>query len=268
VQLLDSRLHIDCYFEICLQVSLRTLDDVNVAFTVVSLVIVSILMVASIVSAFVNMDPSKWNGIEKAMNSTKIVSVLLLCGLLLRFVIIQLQEAFSFTLLKDKKLPENKLLGIPICKEETFETRDEYCDEKSFLVRVAIAWATAACLVFFLVFRAAPQDEATIPMIASTSPRLGTGWIKASSKSGALTASIGDKDNNKRPSMDPDTSSTHVMDPSARSISNGGGDNDNDDEDESSGDLSVGEPDDELDTKKQKDDEKDSKRLSYHVVNV
>jgi len=229
---------------------------VNVAFTVVSLVIVSILMVASIVSAFVNMDPSKWNGIEKAMNSTKIVSVLLLCGLLLRFVIIQLQEAFSFTLLKDKKLPENKLLGIPICKEETFETRDEYCDEKSFLVRVAFAWATALYLVFFLVFRAAPQDEDTIPMIASTGPRLGTGWIKATSKSGALTASLGGKNDNKRPSMDPDTSSTHVMDASARSISKGGGG-----DDESSGNLSVGAPDDELDTNKQKDDEKTTASL-------
>ena len=146
-----------------IQVPLRTVDKFNVVFTAASLGIVSAIMIVALVWALAQLNPSQWSVWEKLKNFGKVILVLVLCGLLLRFAILSLQEAFSFTILNDKNLPSNLLLGIPICEEETKETSADYCDEKSFLIRVLFAWLAAGYLCFFLFFRAAPLDESTLP---------------------------------------------------------------------------------------------------------
>jgi hypothetical protein len=153
-------------------------------------------MVVSIVWSWTHLDPSKWSGWEKIRNSCKVIISLVLCGLLLRFSILSLEEAFSFTLLNDKQLPSNELLGIPICGEETQETRADYCDEKSFLVRVFFAWIVAGYLCFFLCFRAALQEENSLLAFAPTT------------KLDARPAGASFKDSNR--TNDPDVSSTHL----------------------------------------------------------
>jgi len=200
---------------------LRVMDDVNVGFTVVSLALVSILLLVSLFVGLRHLDFEAWSVREKVINSAKVLVTLTLCGLLLRFVILTLQEAFSFTLLNDKQLPSNKLLGIPICDEQTTETRDEYCDEKSFLIRVAFAWLTALGLCYYLVFRAAPPNDYVV--------------FTSTTKLGAL-AGVNNNNNNNNAS-DPDLTSTHV-DPSHVDDSDG----DDDDQDASSA-SSVGEDD-------------------------
>ena len=124
------------------------------------------------------------------------ILVLVLCGLLLRFAILALKEAFNFTLLNDNQLPSNVMLGIPICDEETHETRADYCDEKSFLIHVLFAWLAAGYLCFFLFFRAAPQVD---------NPLLG---LTSTTKLGALAVGACGNDSNQ--SKDPDVSSTHL----------------------------------------------------------
>lgn len=132
----------------------------------------------------------------KGLNYCKVILALVLCGLLLRFTILALKEAFNLTLLNDKQLPSNMILGVPICDEETQETRADYCDEKSFLIRVLFAWLAAGYLCFFLYFRAAPPEENALPGLTSTT------------KLGALAVRACGKDSNK--TKDPDVSSTHL----------------------------------------------------------
>ena len=183
---------------------LRVMDDVNVAFTVVSLALVSILLLVSLFVGLRHLEFNAWSGWEKVINSAKVLVTLTLCGLLLRLVILSLQEAFSFTLLNDKQLPSNKLLGIPICDEQTAETREEYCDEKSFLIRVIFAWLAALGLCYYLVFRAAPPNEDVA--------------ITSTTKLGALAGQV-----NYNNASDPDLTSTHA-DPSH--VDDGDGDDD------------------------------------------
>jgi len=200
------------------------------------------------------LDSSNWTGKETIINSCKVITVFVLCGLLVRFVLLSLQEAFSFTLLKDKQLPSNTLLGIPVCDEETQESRANYCDEKSFLIRVIFAWLVAACLCFFLFFRAAPVEEDTLPVIASTT------------KLGALTSSTGGKDTKAAP--DPDgASSTHIdasMNKDDQDDDDAADDEDEDGEDSSS--SSVGE-DFVIDEKKDVN-QSSNRRSSHHQVQL
>lgn len=178
---------------------LRMADNVNVAVTVVALATVTILMLTSICVALYKMDFASWSTKEKVINSGKVLVFLTLCGLLLRFVLLSMEEAFAFTLLDDRILPENKLLGsIPICDEVTLATNTQYCDEKSFLVRVAIAWTAAFGLCYYLLFRvASPLDQ-----------------VPYTNKLGALATGRDDNKSAAPGGPDPDTTSTHVADPS------------------------------------------------------
>ena len=190
-------------------VPLQTMDDVNVAFSVCSLVMVSILLLVSLFTGLKHFDFDAWSRREKVINFGKIFFTFVLCGLLLRFLIFALQEAFNFTLLSERQLPSNKILGIPICEEETIETRNEFCDEKSSLVRTLFAWIMAFGLGYYLVCRAAPLHE--------------DASFTSTTKLGALAG-------RDQLAVDRDVTSTHA-DPSSMDAE---GDEDDDEEESSS----------------------------------
>ncbi|KAL7560331.1 hypothetical protein ACA910_020255 [Epithemia clementina (nom. ined.)] len=135
---------------------LGELAKFNVALSAASLVILTALFLVAIVASLFLMKWKEWTWKEWCINGTKIALFLLGCALLARYVVDILITAFEIAFdINKKQVPSNKVLFIPLCQKQSFETRKELCDERIFVVMVVIAWGTAGIFIMYLLFKPA-----------------------------------------------------------------------------------------------------------------
>ena len=134
---------------------LDTLDNYNVALSAASLIILMALFLVAIVASLFLLQWKEWTLHEYCINGLKITLFLAGCAFLARYVIEMVIGAVEFTFRDERSVPSNEILFIELCDGQTLETRYELCDERIFVVKVVIAWFTAAIFVAYLFFKPA-----------------------------------------------------------------------------------------------------------------
>jgi len=152
---------------------LEYLDNVNVAMSAVALSVLCLFFLVSILLSLYLLLHYDWHnawnsGLLKTFNTTKIALFLTACALLLWAITDVLQGAIKVVFQQERHMPRNTILGdwIELCPSTSFDERDELCDERIFLVRVAWAWLVAAVFAVYLIWfpaHAATTTTTTTP---------------------------------------------------------------------------------------------------------
>ncbi|KAL7555644.1 hypothetical protein ACA910_018318 [Epithemia clementina (nom. ined.)] len=141
---------------------LEALDNINVAMSAVSLSVLGLLFVIVVVGSLALLLESNWkhwNWFMRLINGTKIIIFLSASVFLAIYTIQMVISASKIVFKRERTLPSNTIIGIPVCDDTTFEERREFCDEQVFVIRVGLAWVAAGIFTGYLIFRPADFES-------------------------------------------------------------------------------------------------------------